>query len=86
MSTSDSSAEQMSTSDSHFSHRENAGITVDLFWDRGSLHDEFRVEVEDRREGARFALYPTTGSEAIQAFYHPFSAASTVPSGTARPA
>jgi hypothetical protein len=75
----------MSTSDSHFSHRENAGISVDLFWDRGSLHDEFRVEVEDRGEGARFALYPTTGSEAIQAFYHPFSAASTVRSGTARP-
>jgi hypothetical protein len=67
----------MSHVDSHFGHRESDGIVVDLFWDRGRLHDEFRVEVEDRREGARFVLCPTTGSEAIQAFYHPFSAART---------
>jgi hypothetical protein len=73
----------MSTADNHFGHRESDGIVVDLFWDRGSLDDEFRVEVEDRREGTRFVLYPTTGREAIQAFYHPFSAARTALSGKA---
>lgn len=73
----------MSTADSHFGHRESGGIVVDLFWDHGILDDEFRVEVEDRREGARFVLHLTTGSEAIQAFYHPFSAARTALRGTA---
>ena len=65
----------MLTATDHFGHRETDGIVVDLFWDRGTLADEFRVEVEDRREGARFVLYPRTGREAIQAFYHPFAAA-----------
>ena len=65
----------MSAADSHFGHRENDGVVVDLFWERKCLDDEFRVEVEDRREGARFVLHPRTGSEAIQAFYHPFWAA-----------
>jgi hypothetical protein len=74
----------MPTTNYHFGHRESDGIIVDLFWDRGSLGDEFRVEVEDRRDGARFVLHLRTGSEAIQAFYHPFSAARTVLSGTAR--
>jgi hypothetical protein len=64
----------MSTAD-HFGHRESDGIVVDLFWDRGALDDEFRVEVVDKRGGAEFVLHPTTGREAIQAFYHPFSAA-----------
>ena len=73
----------MPSADDHFGHRESGGIVVDLFWDRGGLDDEFRVEVEDRREGARFVLYPATGSEAIQAFYHPFSAGSTALGGTA---
>jgi hypothetical protein len=59
----------------HFGHRESGGIVVDLFWDRGNQETEFRVEVEDRREGARFVLYPTTGREAIRAFHHPFAAA-----------
>lgn len=59
----------------HFGHRETGGIVVDLFWDRGNHESEFRVEVEDRREGAHFVLYPTTGREAIRAFYHPFAAA-----------
>ena len=45
-----------------------AGIVVDLFWDRRDLHDEFRVEVKDRRDGTRLVLYPATGREAIQAF------------------
>jgi len=65
----------MLTTANHFGHRESDGIVVDLFWDRGDLGDEFRVKVEDRSEGARFLLYPTTGREAIHAFYHPFSAA-----------
>jgi hypothetical protein len=73
----------MSTADNHFGHRESDGIVVDLFWEYRSLDDEFRVEVEDMREGARFVLYPTTGSEAIQAFYHPFSAARAVLRGKA---
>jgi hypothetical protein len=59
----------------HFGHRESNGVVVELFWNRGLLEDEFRVEVEDKREGARFVLHPTTGREAIEAFYHPFSAA-----------
>jgi hypothetical protein len=63
----------MPTTDNHFGHREANGIVVDLFWDRGSAHDDFRVEVEVRRDGTRFVLYPITGSDAIQAFYHPFS-------------
>jgi hypothetical protein len=70
----------MSSAD-HFGHRESNGIVVDLFWDRGRPEDEFQVEVVDRREGARFVLHPTTGPEAIQAFYHPFSAASAALNG-----
>jgi hypothetical protein len=64
---------QVLTAPNHFGHRETSGITVDLFWDRGLEH-EFRIEVADRRQGARFALHPVTGREAIQAFYHPFAA------------
>jgi hypothetical protein len=63
----------MSTAD-HFAHRETNGVIVDLFWNRGCL-DEFRVEVVDERDGAHFVLHPNTGREAIDAFYHPFSAA-----------
>ena len=66
----------MLTAADHFGHRETNGIVVDLFWNRRDLKDEFRVEVEDRRERARFVLYPTTGREAIQAFYHPFAVGS----------
>jgi hypothetical protein len=62
------------TAASHFGHRETADIVVDLFWSRGT-GDEFRVEVEDRRAHVRFVLYPTTGKEAIHAFYHPFAVA-----------
>jgi hypothetical protein len=60
------------TAADHFGHRETDDIVVDLFWSR-RVGDEFRVEVEDRREHARFVLCPTTGKEAIQAFYHPFA-------------
>jgi hypothetical protein len=59
----------------HFAHRETDGLVVDLFWDRANPADEFRVEVEDERAGARFVLYPTTGREAVLAFHHPFAAA-----------
>jgi hypothetical protein len=72
----------MSAADSHFAHRESDGVLIDLFWERRCPDDEFRVEVEDRREGARLVLHPRTGSEAIQAFHHPFSAAGTARRGS----
>ena len=65
----------------HFADRETDGFVVDLFWKRGELANEFRVEVEDRREEAHFVLHPTTGREAIEAFHHPFSAASAASNG-----
>jgi hypothetical protein len=65
----------------HFGHRESNGVAVDLFWNRGMIDDEFRVEVVDKREGARFVLHPTTGREAVDAFYHPFSAAKAALNG-----
>jgi hypothetical protein len=70
----------MTTAD-HFGHRESNGVVVDLFWNRATPEDEFWVEVVDEREGARFVLHPTTGKEAIEAFYHPFSAARTALDG-----
>jgi hypothetical protein len=76
----------MSAAANHFGHRESDGIVVDLFWERGELEDEFRVEVVDRRDGARFVVHPTTGREAIQAFHHPFSAAGAALNGKARAA
>jgi hypothetical protein len=72
----------MTTAD-QFAHRESSGVVVDLFWNRGTPEDEFRVEVVDEREGTRFVLHPTTGREAIQAFYHPFAAASAALNGKA---
>lgn len=66
--------DQMLAGADHFAHRTTAGVVVDLFWRRRGLVDEFRVEIEDRRDGAHFVLFPRTGSEAIQAFYHPFAA------------
>jgi hypothetical protein len=60
------------TAADHFGHRETDDVVVDLFWSRG-VGDDFHVEVEDRRDGARFVLHPTTGREALQAFYHPFA-------------
>jgi hypothetical protein len=57
----------------HFGHRESGAIVVDLFWHRGDLDDDFRVEVANRRIGIRLILHPTTGREAIRAFYHPFA-------------
>jgi hypothetical protein len=63
------------TAANHFGHRETGGIVVDLFWNRKDREDEFRVEVEDLRERVRFVLCPTTGEEALHAFYHPFAVA-----------
>ena len=60
------------TAANHFGHRENDDIVVDLFWSR-RFGNEFRVEVQDRREHVRFVLYPTTGKQAIHAFHHPFA-------------
>jgi hypothetical protein len=47
----------MTSAANHFGHRESGGLVIDLFWDAGRLEDEFRVTVEDRREGARFVLH-----------------------------
>ena len=73
----------MLTAADHFGHRETNGIVVDLFWSRRA-GDEFRVEVEDRRECVRFVLSPTTGEEAIQAFYHPYAVAGAPPHDEAK--
>jgi hypothetical protein len=62
------------TAANHFGHRESVDIVVDLFWSR-RVGNEFRVEVEDRREGVRFVLRTLTGKAAIHAFYHPFASA-----------
>jgi hypothetical protein len=59
----------------HFGHRESGGLVIDLFWERGDVEDQFRVEVEDKGIGVRLFLYPSTGREAIRAFHHPFGAA-----------
>jgi hypothetical protein len=58
----------------HFAHRENDGLVVDLFWNYRNLTNEFRVEVQDERDGTWFVLYPKTARDAIQAFHHPFAA------------
>jgi hypothetical protein len=73
----------MTRAANHFGHRESGGLVIDLFWDPGQPEDEFRVAVEDRREGARFVLHPATGREAVEAYHHPFSAASVAFSGKA---
>ena len=65
----------MLLADTHFGHRESAGIVVDLFWSHDDPGDRFRVEVQDTREANQFVLYPATGPEAIHAFHHPFASA-----------
>jgi hypothetical protein len=65
----------MLLADTHFGHRESAGIVVDLYWSHGDPGDRFRVEVQDMREANRFVLYPATGPEAIHAFRHPSASA-----------
>ena len=65
----------MPSRDTHFGHRETAGIVVDLFWSHGDPGDGFRVEVQDARGGDRFVIYPATGPEAIQAFHHRLASA-----------
>ena len=76
----------MLTAADHFGRREIDGIVVDLFWNRRNHEDQFRVEVEDEREGTRFVLHPRTGREAIQAFYHPFAAARVAALSSSSPA
>ena len=58
----------MLLADTHFGHRESAGIVVDLFWSHGGRGDRFRVEVQDTRAADRFVLCPATGPEAIHFF------------------
>jgi hypothetical protein len=58
--------------DPHFAHRENDGLTVDLYWEHDPCRDVFRVEVVDRREEQRLTLHASTGRAALEAFYHPF--------------
>ena len=65
----------MLLADTHFGHRESAGIVVDLFWSHGDPGDRFRVEVQDTCARDRFVLYPATGPEAIHAFHHPLAPA-----------
>ena len=56
----------MPSRDTHFGHRETAGIVVDLSWSHGDPGDGFRVEVQDTRGGDRFVRYPAaTGPQAI---------------------
>jgi hypothetical protein len=57
--------EEMICGTDRFGRREAAGIVVDLFWDRRDLHDEFRVEVKDRRDGTRFVLYRARGDPGL---------------------
>jgi hypothetical protein len=52
------------TGASHFGHRGNDGVMVELSWERPD-REEFRVEVEDGHAGACFVLHPTTGRDAI---------------------
>jgi hypothetical protein len=62
----------MPSRDTHFGHRETAGIGVDLFWSHGDPGDEFRGEVQEtrgetgscsiRRRGLRRSRPSTTGS------------------------
>ncbi len=75
----------MLLADTHFGHRESAGIVVDLFWSHGDPGDRFRVEVQDTRARDRFVLYPATGPEAIHAFHHPFAPAQPEPASRSEP-
>ena len=40
----------MLLADTHFGHRESAGIVVNLFWSHDDPGDRFRIEVQDTRE------------------------------------
>jgi hypothetical protein len=52
-------------------HRSNDGLDVALVWDRAT--DNLAVTVLDERSGAAFELVVETGSEALDAFRHPFA-------------
>ena len=51
-------------------HRNNDGVDVSLYWDRGA--EDLLVCVEDRRTGDRFSLSATRES-ALDVFYHPYA-------------
>ena len=54
-------------------HRSNDGLDVTLFWHTHT--DQLTVCVSDQRRGAYFEIEPEA-SEALDAFYHPYSYAS----------
>ena len=63
------------TAANHFGHREGDGIVVDSVLESRRARGRVSGRGRDKRERARFVIFPTTGREAIQAFHHPFSAA-----------
>jgi hypothetical protein len=52
-------------------HRTGDGIDVQLLWNRRD--GRLTVVVDDLRNGGSFELAPADGSEALDAFYHPFA-------------
>jgi len=65
--------------------READGISVGLFWNTDSKHDDaiapMLVAVEDRKTGQSFTIECDTGNEGLHAFYHPFAARETAAVG-----
>jgi hypothetical protein len=51
-------------------HRNNDGVDVSLYWDRGA--EDLLVYVEDRRTGDHFSL-SATRERALDVFYHPYA-------------
>jgi len=51
-------------------HRKNNGLEVTLLWDSETNH--VAVEVVDELAGEAFTL-PVPGSNALDAFYHPYA-------------
>jgi hypothetical protein len=52
-------------------HRSNDGLDVALLWDQAS--DNLAVTVHDQRSGTAFELVMASGTEALDAFRHPFA-------------
>ena len=52
-------------------HRSNDGLDVALLWDQAS--DNLAVTVRDQRSGTAFELVMDSGTEALDAFRHPFA-------------
>ena len=51
-------------------HRNNDGVDVSLYWERGA--DDLLVFVEDQRTGDRFSL-TASRERALDVFYHPYA-------------